>query len=286
MSASHSSRRGALGVVLALVAGGCRCGPGGASQLQPAQLTATPSPLVLPRAYVRQTTRAAVQVANVGEATASEDVFLDAPFAAAASQLRLAGGDAQPLEVTFAPSQPGHFSAVLRVGVLEVPVEAAAEAVPACLPPASVCEETRFDVSAGLCVASLLPDATACNATCVTGQCQGGTCVGTSRSCDDGDACTTDACSEAWGCTSLRRKRRHLAVPALRRNERRWHPAKWCTGCATRVGCCAGFFGGAARRLRRAAGRRRCDNPVRAEPHAASTRRGSEHRGHGRRRAA
>lgn len=70
---------------------GCTCAPAPLQRVQPAKLTADPSPLVLPRAWVGQTTRAIVQVTNVGEAAATVEVSLDAPFETATAQLRVVG---------------------------------------------------------------------------------------------------------------------------------------------------------------------------------------------------
>jgi hypothetical protein len=48
-----------------------------------------------------------------------------------------------------------------------------------------------------------LPNGSACNDNnicTVRDRCQGGTCTGTARNCDDGNSCTTDTCNPASGC--------------------------------------------------------------------------------------
>jgi hypothetical protein len=62
---------------------------------------------------------------------------------------------------------------------------------------------TTDSVMAGACQHVVLPDGSACSTTlCLSGQtCQGGACGGgTTVSCDDGNPCTKDACSDAAGC--------------------------------------------------------------------------------------
>jgi outer membrane protein assembly factor BamB len=76
--------------------------------------------------------------------------------------------------------------------------------VPECPQPLS-CAALVFDLTRGACVETPLEDGTPCDAgsVCVTeATCQAGRCVGVTRSCDDGNACTVDSCNPLTGCES------------------------------------------------------------------------------------
>ncbi|RMH41246.1 MAG: carboxypeptidase regulatory-like domain-containing protein [Deltaproteobacteria bacterium] len=68
-----------------------------------------------------------------------------------------------------------------------------------CSPVAGACQAASCDEAGDACVATNLPDGTACDvAFCTVGQtCSGGVCGGGApRPCSDGNACTSDACDE------------------------------------------------------------------------------------------
>jgi hypothetical protein len=67
--------------------------------------------------------------------------------------------------------------------------------------PSSVCVDARFDVATAQCVEARKPEGASCETRCVTGGCTNGACIGGLKGCDDGDACTLDACDEAAGCS-------------------------------------------------------------------------------------
>ncbi len=182
----------------ALVLVSCRC-TAPLTAVEPALLEATPTSLVLPATWVGERMVGVVTVRNLGGAKAVAEVLVAPPFSVDATHLELSRGETAALAVTFAPTVAGHASALLRVGALEVQVEAEALEVPACVA-SGVCLEAHFDTGAAQCVSASRPDQTACETACVTGGCVGGGCVGRLKGCDDHDACTVDLCDEVSGC--------------------------------------------------------------------------------------
>ncbi len=192
-----SLRRTAVALYLAVASCTCR---DGLRPIGPEELTVVPASLAFPATYVGGQRALELALSNRGGATV--DLFPDvaAPFRVEPVQLKLSRGDSRALTVTFAPAAPGHFEATLRVGPLEVAVQGDGLEVPACMAPRT-CHAVGFDLDAGACIERPLQNDTACSTRCVTaGSCQGGTCLGQAASCDDGDRCTVDACSEQDGC--------------------------------------------------------------------------------------
>lgn len=107
---------------------------------------------------------------------------------------------------------------------LTVPITASAMTPPMCLASAT-CFESSFDFDAAMCVERERAPGSACTTNCITGTCSGATCVGQSRSCDDGDICTIDACDETLGCVTTPRNCQPPASPCLE------------TRCDSRLGC-------------------------------------------------
>ncbi len=86
------------------------------------------------------------------------------------------------------------------------PADGVAAAAAVCRPAAGACDlaEVCDGITVGCPADSVLPDGVACldGATCNGSErCSNGVCVlGSPLSCDDGDACTADACFEPGGC--------------------------------------------------------------------------------------
>lgn len=133
------------------------------------------------------------------------DVTLTAegPFTTSDAAMQLAGGASQVVVVTFAPVAVGSASGRLLVNDVVVELSGEGLVAPVCVAP-TACEEASLDPQAMRCVVTPRPEGAACASQCVaTGTCRGGECRGqTTRSCDDDDACTLDACDEARGCVS------------------------------------------------------------------------------------
>lgn len=138
-----------------------------------------------------------LEVANFGAAAGDVALSVDAPFSLDVSSLSLAGGETRVVNVTFTPSAVGPVSATLS----GLPVTLTAEGLPACVP--AVCRTSTFNLATRRCEEAELDDASACQSACLdgAGQCRAGQCLGAvSASCDDGDLCTTDACSNDGTC--------------------------------------------------------------------------------------
>lgn len=117
---------------------------------------------------------------------------------------------ATTLSVRFRPKTAGRYSTSLSVSSAGVKpaalaIEATVNAIPACTPSSS-CATSAFDPELARCVETVAPDGTACDprSECVlAASCQGGRCVGTPRTCNDGNACTVDVCQVETGCEFL-----------------------------------------------------------------------------------
>lgn len=169
-----------------------------------AALEVSPREVVVGPAWVGERTRAEVELRNTGRAALEVRLAIDAPFLVEPA-VTLAGGEARRVELVVVPTAPGPLAATLRLETsaqrLEVPVSAEAATTPTC--PTRDCVESTFDPASGRCLERTLPDDAPCGATnqcLVGGHCEAGTCVGRARDCDDGNACTVDACDVATGC--------------------------------------------------------------------------------------
>lgn len=185
-------------LVLALVVTGCRCSTN-IVRVEPARLVASPEALVFPDTFVGEAATATIEVSNQGGETAEAEVFIDAPFAPSSSALTLVRGESQNIAIVFSPGAAQHYAAVLHIGPLAIPVQGTGLAIPECTASA-ICRDVRFDTSLVMCVETTSVDDTPCETSCVRGACQGGTCLGSLKECDDHNACTLDACGETDGC--------------------------------------------------------------------------------------
>jgi hypothetical protein len=120
--------------------------------------------------------------------------------------LSLPSGDTE-LTVRFAHREPGLYKGILRVKAERSPassivLSALSLELPACNAPGP-CSTWTFDLALGECVETVAPDGMSCDAGshCVLdATCQQGRCVGTARTCDDGNACTLNTCNALTGC--------------------------------------------------------------------------------------
>ncbi len=210
---------------LGMTLGGCDCEPPVRS-LTPGFVVVTPKQLTLSPVYVGQVARGVVTATNRGETMDLSQVSVIGPFSAIPGRLGVAGGASEDIIVSFAPAFPGSAVGVLRIGTIEVPIEAEGLEVPECRS-TNVCVESRFEMMGARCVEAPRPDDTACETSCVTGGCAAGTCVGRLKGCDDSNACTVDACAETTGCSHQPRICPQPAAPCqvARCDE--------ATGCAT-----------------------------------------------------
>lgn len=141
---------------------------------------------------------------NTGRAAAAVTTATEAPFAVASAQLSVPAGESVELTITFSPTEVGLAAGrVTFTGTVQAVSSLTGEgkAIPPC-PPAPTCSSARFDVALERCVVEVRPDGTSCSNTClVDARCVNGECRGTvAPTCDDGNACTIDACSGAGEC--------------------------------------------------------------------------------------
>lgn len=209
-------------LVLAL-SSACRCG-GPVLNVEPPNLSVAPAALLFPATWVGRSAALSLEVSNTG-ATTSLTPSVTGPFTLSTTSLSVARGSTETLTVRFEPSMAGTATGLVTLAEgLAVPITASAMTPPMCLASAT-CFESSFDFDAAMCVERQRPSGAACTTNCITGTCSGDTCVGQSRSCDDGDACTIDACDETLGCVSSPRTCQASTNPCLE------------TRCDPRLGC-------------------------------------------------
>jgi hypothetical protein len=84
-------------------------------------------------------------------------------------------------------------------------LQGSAQPTPSCPQPLP-CHTVRFDLEREVCEEDLLPDGESCDphSVCLESPtCQQGRCLGSQKSCDDQNACTTDLCDAELGCQHL-----------------------------------------------------------------------------------
>lgn len=167
-----------------------------------------PQGLDFGRVLEGQTARGSVTVSGMGRAdvTVSASVKGSA-FSLSSSEVSVPGAGSVSLEVLFsAGNVPAEGTLVLSAGGRTQEVALSGEGVrPLVCLPSAPCRQSRFDLETGVCVESEAPEGTACipSSRCQeNGRCQGGVCMGSPRSCDDGNPCTQDSCSPAEGCVT------------------------------------------------------------------------------------
>lgn len=190
-----------LSLLVVCALAGCRESQVSATE---GELLVQPSRVDFGRVWLghRATSRLALQnTARMGMDVTFE---LAAPFDAQ-GELRVGGGERVELELGLTADRLGFLEGKLLVranGVTQqVPLRAEAVQPPTCEP--RDCRRVTFNPVTGACDEELDADGAACGATnqCISGgMCVAGECVGQARDCDDGDACTTDACEASSGC--------------------------------------------------------------------------------------
>lgn len=168
-------------------------------------VSASPVALDFGRVAVGVTRTATLTLGNASKSAQDVVLATPAPFSSVA-QMSLAGAGSTEASVVFSAATPGEHRATLVITTdrqrLEVALHAEAVALPLCAPSMHPCRETHADADTFECVTAPLADGTACSTACVpAGVCSRGDCLGLAPSCDDGNACTLDACSLELGCT-------------------------------------------------------------------------------------
>ncbi len=168
----------------------------------------TPSPLELPPVWVGARATGSVVVWNEGRVERTLSIAVDAPFSVEVPPggLIVSPGSKAEVVVQLSPPAPGahtggiHFTS--EGTELSLELRGVGLEQPACDATTS-CTREVFDIEEGRCVVEPAPDGTPCEAPClVDAACFGGQCAGRSRSCDDANLCTRDACSST-GCVHI-----------------------------------------------------------------------------------
>ncbi|MBX5481437.1 MAG: hypothetical protein IRZ16_06260 [Myxococcaceae bacterium] len=181
----------------------------GADRLRSAssELRVTPESLVWKRAWVGYESSQQATVENTGRVDRVVQLSIAGPFSLDAESIDVASGETVVVPVRFAPSSAGHVEGTLSIQSdtfeLSIPLRADALLPPEC-EAVGPCHSATFDPELGTCVDAVLPDETACSTPCLTqGTCDNGECLGIASDCDDGNACTRDACDPQKGCVHL-----------------------------------------------------------------------------------
>lgn len=214
-------------VLCLVVVAGCRSGR--VSQLT----TDVELSQVVPcgQAFVGFESTCALTVTNRARGAVSVRFESASPFELPTS-VEVAAGQSSTVDVRFRPEAVGEVSRSITASVagedVEVLLTGEGVAVPSCRS-ADECHEQTFDPSRG-CVETVRSDGAACgqaNACLVNATCQAGQCVGAPLACDDGSACTTDACDPSRGC-------QHAAVACAPST----NPCQ-ASACDAQLGCVA-----------------------------------------------
>ena len=129
-----------------------------------------------------------------------------APFSVQAS-VDIEGGGQASVPVTFhAGNGLASSEVVLQANgqELRVAVKGVGVRAPVCVP-SGPCQLSTYLLEQDACVETVKPNDSECepNSVCLEkGRCRNGECLGTSRSCDDADLCTNDACDLRSGCVN------------------------------------------------------------------------------------
>ncbi|MGQ0504697.1 MAG: tenascin-X [Myxococcaceae bacterium] len=172
--------------------------------------------ILLPSQYVGGEVEVSARVLNKGRSPLKVRWELPgSPF-----QIRFSGSEVPPVEISsgelpftlrFKAESVGKKTALLSVRESDANRSTATVTgegldLPPC-PTATQCHTVHFDHASGKCVEETQADGTECDphSKCIEGvsTCQSGLCVGKTKGCDDGDACTLDLCNAFEGCQSV-----------------------------------------------------------------------------------
>jgi hypothetical protein len=156
----------------------------------------------------------AVEVRLINEGRASRPLTwstLQAPFSAQNLPAEAPSGESLFL-VSLSLAQAGRFEGVLRAlpdgnenEAISLPLQATVKPPVPCTA-SKTCKQSFFNPNLGRCVESNQVNGLSCagDSKClVDPTCQSGECVGKTKTCDDGNACTVDVCQVETGCEFL-----------------------------------------------------------------------------------
>lgn len=188
-------------LVLGLVFGACR--ERVVNMAVDVPLVVTPARVDFGQVFVGERVVRTVTLRNEGQVARAVSFELAAPFAGSFTESSVAGGASVELELAAVPAEPGSRTTTVLLDGTEVTLVVEARAIPLCTAP-SVCATARFDLATRACVSEPKPEGATCATSCVSsGVCLQGECRGAAGTCDDGNVCTQDACSESVGCVHV-----------------------------------------------------------------------------------
>ncbi|MBX5480779.1 MAG: hypothetical protein IRZ16_02855 [Myxococcaceae bacterium] len=191
---------GALLVGLCLAACDCGGGIGNAT----AGFRTTTTEIDFGRALEGTRIDRDLELTGTGRADVTVEAVTAAPFSVAPS-IVVPGGGTVRLTVSFtAADAPAEGKLTLTAHGESFEVLLRGEGVrPLNCTPTAACRESHFSLETKRCEETVSPDGASCvpDDLCLEeGVCKAGECLGTPRSCSDGNACTQDACSPDVGC--------------------------------------------------------------------------------------
>lgn len=167
-------------------------------------LSVSPSELDFGEGFVGVDLEKAVSVTNGSRASAEVRAQVTGPFTLE-ERTSIPAGTTVTIPVHARPMTEGEFTGTLSLEsdlqTVTVSLHGVAVKPPLCAA-TSPCRMASFSTQSAQCVETPVPDGTACSSPCLEGAsstCLAGVCVGVSAACDDGDACTVDACGTT-GC--------------------------------------------------------------------------------------
>lgn len=165
------------------------------------ELKATPDPLTFAAVSPGASVTAPLQVTNQSGGKLVLVLEASPPYSVEPQTLSLEDGQQLTVDVRFSPLTGGPQPSQLKLVSSTFQTLVSLQGVATCVA-SSACVGTRLDPIRG-CVDAPLANGTACTDACLSNaQCQNGLCKGEVLSCDDGNACTTDACG-LTGCQHL-----------------------------------------------------------------------------------
>lgn len=192
--------RHALAAMLLVVFAGC-----GSDRLHSAssEVRVTPEVLRWDRVFVGHPATRTLKLQNAGRIARTVELSAPTPFSVDTDQLELPAGGEREVSVQVLADHEGSLTGELTLTVENssraIPLLAETVAPPDC-DDAKPCHQLAFDPVSGECVDTTLANGTECEAPCVVdGRCTDGECLGSAGTCDDGNACTQDACDPAQG---------------------------------------------------------------------------------------
>ncbi|MFL5320561.1 MAG: hypothetical protein ACJ790_12950 [Myxococcaceae bacterium] len=200
-----SLRLSAACVALAIVAASCRCNDGSLGGVD-LGFKVSGETVDFGRALEGSVVERNVELVSQSRANVTVELSTEGPFSTGAT-ITIPAGTSVKVPVDFhAGSTKEQGKLLLGPGDKRISVPLVGEGVhPLDCVASAVCHVSVFDLATNSCIETASNEGDSCISTnpCLeNGSCRSGVCVGTPRSCDDGNKCTVDGCSEDTGCVN------------------------------------------------------------------------------------